>query len=130
MSDSEVPGAAERSPEPGDPRPYDLAEYVDGVGVFLGRLAPAHFPEHAHPEVTVAVNLRGPSCLATWETVTGRWLTRLIREGYPSVIPGGQPHAGEWLREAELLHLYLAPTWHLPSSRGPSATWSRGTGAR
>jgi AraC family transcriptional regulator len=88
-----------------------LADYVDEVGVFHGRLGPAHFPEHAHPEVTVAVNLEGTSCLATWETATGRRLTRLVREGHTSVIPGGQPHAGEWLREAGLLHLYLSPSF-------------------
>lgn len=97
------------SERPPASRPYNLADYVDGVGVFYGRLAPAHFSEHAHPEITVAVNLEGTSCLATWETETGRRLTRLIREGHTAVIPGDQPHAGEWLRDAELLHFYLTP---------------------
>ena len=87
--------------------PYQLADFVDGVGIFRGHVAPAHFPEHAHPEVSVNVCYEDTSCLATWQTAGGRQMTRLIRDGHVSVIPGGQPHGSEWRREAEHLIFYL-----------------------
>jgi len=37
-------------------KPYDLADYREGIGVYCGRVPPAHFAEHAHLEVTIAVN--------------------------------------------------------------------------
>ena len=89
--------------------PYDLADYVDRVGIFSGRIFPAHFPEHAHPEITVEVSYEDTSLLASWQTATGRQVSRLIRDGHVSVIPGGQPHGGEWRREADHLILYLDP---------------------
>lgn len=35
--------------------PYQLPDFVDGVGIFCERIAPVHFPEHTHPEVSVDV---------------------------------------------------------------------------
>lgn len=89
--------------------PYDLADYVDGVGIFSGRISPAHFRERAHPEITVEVSYEDTSLLASWQTATGRQVTRLIRDGHVSVIPGDQPHGGEWRREADHLIFYLDP---------------------
>lgn len=91
------------------PMPYDLADYVDGVGIFSGRISPTHFPERAHPEISVTVSYENTSLLASWQTATGRQVAQLIRDGHVSVIPGGQPHGGEWRREADHLILYLDP---------------------
>jgi AraC family transcriptional regulator len=89
--------------------PYDLADCVDGVGIFSGRISPTHFHERAHPEISVTISYEDTSLLASWQTATGRQVTRLIRDGHVSVIPGDQPHGGEWRREAEHLILYLDP---------------------
>jgi AraC family transcriptional regulator len=89
--------------------PYDLADWVDGVGIFSGRISPTHFHERAHPEISVTISYENTSLLASWQTATGRQVTRLIRDGHVSVIPGDQPHGGEWRREAEHLILYLDP---------------------
>ena len=89
--------------------PHDLAECVDGVGFFSGRISPTHFHERAHPEISVTISYEDTSLLASWQTATGRQVTRLIRDGHVSVIPGDQPHGGEWRREAEHLILYLDP---------------------
>lgn len=91
--------------------PYQLANFVDGVGFFCDYVAPAHFPEHIHPEISVDVCYEDTSCLATWQTAAGRQLTRLIRDGHVSVIPGGQPHGSEWRQEAEHLIFYLTPAF-------------------
>lgn len=91
------------------PTPYEVADFVDGVGVFWDHLAPTHFPEHAHPEVSVDVCYENASCLSTWQTAGGRQMTRLLREGNVSVLPGGQPHASEWNQGAEHMIFYLAP---------------------
>ena len=91
------------------PTPYQLVDFVDGVGVFHDRIAPTHFPEHAHPEVSVDVCYENASCLSTWQTAGGRQLTRMLGEGNVSVLPGGQPHGSEWNREAEHLIFYLTP---------------------
>jgi len=91
--------------------PSGLARYGDGgVGVFCGRIAaPAQFPEHAQPRVEVSVPFGEASGPAHWQTVTGRRVTRRIREGHTSVIPAEMPHSGEWEREAEVLVFYLEP---------------------
>lgn len=91
--------------------PYQVADFVDGIGVYYDYIAPTCFPEHAHPEISVDVCYKNTSCLATWQTATGRQLTRLLREGHVSVIAGGQPHASEWRQGAEHLVFYLAPAF-------------------
>lgn len=91
--------------------PYHLANFVDGVGLYWDRLAPTHFPEHAHPEISVDVCYQNTACLATWQTAGGRQLTRWLGEGNVSVLASGQPHSSEWRQEAEHLIVYLAPTF-------------------
>lgn len=91
--------------------PYQLADFVNGVGIFCDYIPPTHFPEHAHAEISVDVCYENTSCLATWQTATGRQLTRLLRGGNVSVIAGGQPHASEWRQGAEHLIFYLAPAF-------------------
>ena len=35
--------------------PHALAYRSGGVGVYFGRLDPAEFPEHSHPEIEVSL---------------------------------------------------------------------------
>lgn len=91
--------------------PYQLADFVDGVGVYYGHIAPTHFPEHAHPEISVDVCYQNTACLSTWQTATGRRMTQLLREGHVSVVASGQPHGSEWRQGAEHLIFYLAPAF-------------------
>lgn len=91
--------------------PYHLTNFVDGVGIFCASIAPTHFPEHVHPEISVDVCYENAACLSTWQTAGGRQLTRLLGNGNVSVIGSGQPHGSEWLQEAEHLIFYLAPAF-------------------
>ncbi|GGO36870.1 helix-turn-helix domain-containing protein [Deinococcus humi] len=91
--------------------PYHLTNFVEGIGLFCAAIAPTHFPEHAHPEISVDVCYENTACLSTWQTAGGRQLTRLLGDGNVSIIGSGQPHGSEWLQEAEHLIFYLTPAF-------------------
>lgn len=91
--------------------PYHLTHFVEGIGLFCASIAPTHFPEHTHPEISVDVCYENTACLSTWQTAGGRQRTRLLGNGNVSIIASGQPHGSEWLQEAEHLIFYLTPAF-------------------
>ena len=90
------------------PPPHGSAATYGDVRLFYGVVPPGSFAEHAHPEIEVAVPLGRASNLAIWQSSTGGSVSRWAGDGDVSILPPGQPHAGEWLVEADVLIFYLA----------------------
>lgn len=77
----------------------------------FGLINPKSSAEHTHDEIQVTVGFPGASVLARWHTSTGKSIYRKQRGTYTSVVPARQPHAIEWAKTADLLLLFVSPSF-------------------
>jgi len=88
-----------------------LETRVAGASAECGLLRPILFAEHAHAEVQIAVGFRGANVRAVWHNGSGRNVSRSCQGSYTSVVPAGQPHTVHWRSQADLLLVFVHPTF-------------------
>lgn len=84
-----------------------------GCWVYCDRQRPTIWPEHHHEcMVQVLVSFERADCVARWQRDGSRNVSeKLIRAGQAWILPPGVRHEVEWRREADLVKLFLDPTW-------------------
>jgi AraC family transcriptional regulator len=95
------------------PHLYNVANYVAGVGIYSAMVPPASFAEHAHPEIEISIPFSGASCPSTFHGASGTNITQRLSAERVSICPGNQPHSGVWEQSAEILLLYVHPSFLL-----------------
>ena len=88
---------------------WEKSLQLDGVRIIDSCFRPAHFPEHSHPQIKIAVPLEDSSIQVNWQTVSGDRKYQSIQAGQVSIVPALLPREIIWKQESELISIYLTP---------------------
>lgn len=81
----------------------------DEYSVFRSGRGPFEVPEHAHPEIQIAVRFSGVLDWSNEPEERKRQLIQRLTPGMISIIASNEPHRGQWDAQTELASFNLKP---------------------